>query len=257
MIFHHKRNVGFTFCILLIANCAQAGMEKFAFPMKYENLEISAAGGAGWYDASNGNTIISSFETDSAHVHHISTNGAWKLGIGYYLFEDKLQQQRYLNHLLFEMNVATTSTTLTGDVWQYGIPTLNNYTFRAPVKTTRLMFDLKPTLFTWQKISPYAILGLGAAWNTVSYKETAIDADIDPASAMSLSNHTNAQLAWEVGAGLKVALSEKLSATAEYIYTSLGNGSPSGRPANGVNLSEAPYFSFQTQSLFLGLSLTL
>ncbi|WP_058513497.1 outer membrane protein [Legionella santicrucis] len=261
MILHQgKKETGLIWpALLLTATCAHAGtMGEIAPPTNYyKNLQISAAGGVNWYNVPNTDLVISSFETDRIQVNHISTDGAWKIGVGYYLLEDTLSQRPYLNHLLFEVNVYQTFTTLNGSVWQFELPEFNNYSFRAPVTSTRLMFDFKPNLFTWDRVSPYAILGVGATWNTVSYNETATGAGINQDSALSLSNNTTTQVAWDTGAGLRVALTNYLSATAEYIYTFLGHGSPANGPTNEVSLSAAPRFSLQTQSLLFGLSLKL
>lgn len=226
-------------------------------PSMGKKFEISAAGGANWYNVPNSHLVISPFETDSNIVNQISTDGAWKIGAGYYFFEDQLQQRPYLNHLLFEVNVYQTFTTLSGNVWQYELPQFNNYNFSAPVMSTRLMLDVKPTLFTWQRVAPYAILGVGATWNTISYNETVLGSGVNPASRLSLSSNTTTQVAWDFGAGFRMALTDNLSATAEYIYAFLGNGSPANSHANGVNLTAAPSFSLQTQSLLFGLSLKL
>ena len=114
----------------------------------------------------NTHLVVSPYESDTNQINKISTNGAWKVGVGYYLFENTLQHQHYLNHLLVEANVYQTFTTLNGSVWQFGLPEFNNYNFKTPVTSTRLMFDVKPTLFSYYRVSPYAILGVGATWNT-------------------------------------------------------------------------------------------
>ena len=43
----------------------------------------------------------------------------------------------------------------------------------------------------------------------------------------------------------------KLSATVEYIYAFLGKGFPVNMASNGTNLTAAPQFSLQSQSVFL------
>lgn len=260
MILQGSKRIRVTWsALILTATCAHAGnMGGSAAPLtNYNNIQFSAAGGANWYNVSNTSLVISPFETDSTRVNSISTNGAWKAGVGYYLLEDTLSQRAYLNHLLLEANVYQTYTTLSGNVWQFQLPEFNNYSFRAPITSTRLMLDVKPSLFTWSRVSPYAILGVGATWNSVSYHETIKAPDVSPDSALSLSNNTTRQVAWDVGAGLSVSITDYLSATAEYIYTFLGHGSPANRPGNNIRLAAAPSFSLQTQSLLFGLSLRL
>ncbi len=147
--------------VLFTPNALAGTMGNHFTPLE-KKFEISAAGGADWYSVPDTSLIISPFETDSNNVAQITTNGAWKVGMGYYFFEDQLKQRDYLNHLLFEVNVYQTFTTLHGDVWQYELPQFNNYNFNAPITSTRLMLDAKPTLFTWKRVAPYMILGVGA-----------------------------------------------------------------------------------------------
>lgn len=259
MISQGRKRITLTWStLLLLANCAYAGsMGEATSSIHHKNLQVSLAGGANWYNVQNTSLVISPFETDSARVNSISTGGAWKAGVGYYLFEETLANRPYLHHLLLEANVYQTFTTLRGNVWQFELPEFNNYNFRAPITSSRLMLDVKPSLFTLDRISPYAILGVGVTWNTVSYRETGTGAGVDPNSVLSLSRNTTSQVAWDVGAGLNLAITNYLSATAEYIYSFLGHGSPANGPLNDVRLSSAPRFSLQTQSFLLGLSLRI
>lgn len=254
MITLQGRKVVSTF-LLVAAMGAHAGSMGNTLSPYYKNIEISGAGGVNWYNVSNdAKVVVSPFETDSLLLNDQSVDGAWKIGLGYFLFEDQLSQRKYFNHLLFEVNVGQTFATLNGAVWQFQLPEFYNYNFRAPITSTRLMFDFKPNLFTWKRLTPYAILGIGASWNRVSYHETAFGMGISQASAESLSSSTNTQLSWDTGAGMQVRITDRLSATLEYVYAFLGHGSPSANPTNGVNLYKAPRFSLETNILLFGLS---
>lgn len=224
-------------------------------PNYYKHLEVSAAGGPNWFNTKDTNLIISSFETDDIRQDGVSNNGAWKVGGGYYLNTIPLTRP-FLNQLLLELNVYQITGTLHGSEFQYGLAEFNNYTSRAPFTSTRLMFDAKPTVFSWQRFSTYFIGGMGIAWNKISYHETAA-IGIPTNSTLSLSSHTTTKLSWDVGAGVNVKLMEHLNVTAEYIYAFLGKGTPANNPSNGVNLVASPLFSFQTQSLLFGISVTL
>lgn len=261
MLLRQGRRQSFTCLTLLFCGaCAHAGTmgNQLSSPLSfYKNLQVSAAGGASWYTVPDTYIVVTHFETDTNQIEHIATNGAWKVGIGYPLFEDQLKQQPYLNGLLFEVNVYQTSTTLNGSVWQFGFPEFNNFNFSAPVTSTRLMFDFKPSLFTWNRVTPYPILGIGATWNTIAYNEMVTAAGINPASAQSISNNTSSHIAWDAGVGISVEITDKLSATAEYIYAFLGNSSAAHITNNGVDLPTPPLFSLQTQSILFGLNLKL
>jgi opacity protein-like surface antigen len=237
-------------CLLLSISSAYA--ENSAHP----HLQLSLAGGIDWYHSSNTNIIISPFETDSLHVNHTSTNGAWKIGLGYYLFDDQLSCQNYFNHLLLELNLYQTNTKLKGSVWQYELAEFNNYNFKAPITSTRLMLDVKPTIFNWRNLSLYFILGVGRTWNEISYQETVSDESIDPASSFSLSEATTNQFAWDAGVGFKFEFNPQWSATAEYLYTRLGNAAPSTNSSSAA-MTSAPKFSLSVQNLLIGLSYKL
>ena len=223
----------------------------------YENLEISAEGGPNWLNSANTTETISPYEIDNVLVHNISNNGTWKVGIGYYMPDEFLSQRAYLNHFLFEVNVYQISGTIKGDVWQYQPPAFNNYSYQTPFTSTRLMFDFKPYLFTYNHISPYLILGIGSAWDTLSYSETIVGTDVPANSNLVLGKQTTTQLAGNLGIGLIVPLTKHLNVTGEYLYGFMGNASPASTPANGVALQNSARFLFQTQSAYFGLSLRI
>jgi len=114
------------------------------------------------------------------------------------------------------------------------------------------MLDFKPNIITWKKLTPYVILGVGATWNEASYEEVA-NPGINPKGALSLSDNTGAQLAWDLGAGLSYGLTDRLSLTAEYVYAFLGEATPD----DNASIANAPNFSYQIQSLLFGLSLRM
>lgn len=208
-----------------------------------DHVQYSGAGGINWINTRDTHIDISAVETDSVRINSTNTNGTWKFGAGYFLFA---------NRLLLELNVYGASNTIKGEVWQYELPQFDNYRFTAPISSTRLMLDVKPTVITWHKISPYPIVGVGATWNEVSYKERAMPG-IDPSSELSLSQHTELQLAWDLGVGLSVEVSETVSLTAEYVYAFLGEAQPGSNPGEGRSMLEAPNFSYQLQSLLFGV----
>ncbi len=222
-----------------------------------KNLEFSLAGGFNWYNVPNTYLVISPFETDSVQVRKSSNEGIGKIGLGYYLFDERLQERNYINHLLVEVNYYYSSTKARGSVWQYELPEFMNYTFRSNISSNRLMFDFKPHLFTWHTISPYAILGIGSVWNKVSYTETPADIDIDFASRLLLPSSTKTKFSYNLGAGFSLNLNNYISATVEYLYASLGHSSSAKRHHNRVNLASPPQFSLHTQSLLFGLSLKI
>lgn len=217
-------------------------------------IEFSAAGGINWLHANNTNLTISPYETDSVNTGQKVDAPLWKLGAGYYAWEENLNTRGFLNHLLLELNLYRTSATLTGNVWQYQLPQFNNYNFHAPITSTRLMLDAKPSLFTYHHLSPYVVIGAGVGWNTMSYQENVTGAGVDPRSFLSLRNHTNTNFAYDLGAGLNADINKQLTLSLEFIYTNLGNAAPSNSSGNLTALTSSPDFSMMSQSILLGIS---
>ena len=152
------------------------------------------------------------------------------------------------------MDIDQSAATVRGNVWQYQLPQFNNYSFRAPVTSTRLMIDAKPSLFTWHQISPYPILGIGLGINEISYQENVTGIGVAPNSAHSLSSKYNSNFVYDLGVGARLSLTANISASLEYLYTNLGKMSPSGTPTNNVALTSAPRFTIYNQAILFGLN---
>jgi opacity protein-like surface antigen len=231
-----------------------AGIAALAFSAAAfsSNLEISAAMGPSWIHANSTQLIVSPYETDSLKTKNISSSAQWKIGLGYHLFAEQLAQRKFFNDLLLELNLYRNSGTLKGNVWQFELPEFNNYTFSAPITSTRLMLDVKPSLFTFHAISFYPILGMGISWNKISYQETAIDSETSD-SSQSLSQHTNTNFTYDAGLGARFDISEHLNASVEYLYTHLGTVSPSAISLTNTALLSPPKFKLSNQSVLFGL----
>jgi opacity protein-like surface antigen len=221
----------------------------FSLPAALDNVDVAIAAGPTWYRASNGYTQALPYETDTNVVSGVSRTPVTSFGIGYHLFANKLRQRRFLNDLLVQLNWSHDSAALRGDYWQFGSHNANNFSFRAPMTSTRLMLDFKPTLFTWHQVSPYAVLGSGVAWNRMSLNTTATTPGYEPYQ-MNLPAATNRNWAYDTGFGLRVALNQHCNASLEYLATHLG------RVAPGINSSvlSVPNFPLHSQSVLLGLS---
>ncbi len=218
--------------------------------------EISAAAGANWLHASDANTVFSyvvPIETDNNFVQRTTDSAIWKLGFGYHLFQNQLQHRDFLNDLLLGLNYYHTKASIYGVTEAFGAPVFN---FHAPMQSQRLMLDIKPQLFTYQRISPYAILGLGYAWNKINLDEFAFPnaLGIEQSDAYSLNSATSSHLAYEAGLGLRLAFTQHLSGTLEYLYAGLGNATPGASTDLDNPIARSPDFNLHTQSLLLGIN---
>lgn len=222
----------------------------------WQDIEFSAAAGQSWMQAGNAPLAITPSHTDEDAVTHVANQPVWKVGVGYSLFKEELSQRTFFNEFLVELNLYRSNGTLTGEVWAGQDPNYSYYTFRAPVTSTRLMIDLKPSLFTWRGISPYPIVGMGVAWNHMAYYETPTS-DLSQDSFYTLGGNTTRNFAAEFGLGVRAKINPHLSASLEYLYANMGNATPSGSSDTFVSPSTPATFTITEQNLLLGLSWTL
>lgn len=81
-----------------------------------------------------------------------------------------------------------------------------NYGFHA--KSASLMVEAK-AVYTPHALQPYAVLGIGPAWNKLSaYHEQASNFSSSAAPAQPFSNHSQTVFSYELGAGLQYLLKE-------------------------------------------------
>ncbi len=220
----------------------------------FKDVEISVAGGMSWLKTSSTQTVVSAFETDNNNVRNVINHPAWKIGIGRSFFDDTLQRRQFLNRLLVELNLYQSQSSIKGSTWQYQLPQFNNFDFSAPVKSTRLMLDFKPFLFTAKTISLYPILGFGVAWNEFNYTETPTASGINPASAAVLRTRMRTNFAYEIGAGVRTQITEHFSAALEYLYNPLGHVSPSTSSETAAMILVAPQFAIRMQTVLLSVN---
>jgi len=238
-MFFTKKNFVFLMLNCLVGSIFNSVLASTLF----DNTEFSIAAGPSRIQTNNSQLFISPYETDSLLVNHLTNSISEKIGVG----------KKFLNRFLIELNLYRDSGSINGNVLQFQLPQFNNYTFQQTVHTTRFMADLKPDLFLWKNISPYPILGLGMAWSDVNYNETLTNNDMDAASAISLSSKRNSNFAYDLGFGLRVGLTQKMSASLEYIYTHIGNVSAANSLQNGLRVMSSPIFTIRNQSILCGI----
>jgi len=266
-------------CCLLVSNIALAAKHTHRHINKKEHwfshterghFEVIGALGAAQLNAGNSRLGVTSSETDTL----VQTNSnqwdtlAAQLGAGYvYNIHFKGQytgQVKWLSSIEPELNVYhLASNSIKGDVWRFNSAAFNELTYDIPLHSTRLMLDGALTIATWQRLSVYAIGGIGNAWNRVGYSDTDNDSDSIspcPEQRLKLNSNTSAHFAWEVGAGLIYAANNRIGVSVEYLYTDLGRVSTS---ANGnAGTTTAPMivparFRLKSNQGFIGLHVAL
>lgn len=221
-------------------------------------FKIKASGGVAWLDGDEANLGVTEIETDTITFATSDVAGVAALGVGYaFILTDEDDDFRWFPAIVASLDGAYQfETDFNGDVYQFENADMNNYTNNTSVENFNLMFDLTLALAEYQRWTIFAIGGIGAAWTTVQYDDTA-KADIPP-SGIDLSSHTSSNFAFQFGGGLGFEIMPELDLTLTYLYTDLGDvstgDSVNATEGNNPNISITPAdFDLQQQSLLLGL----
>jgi opacity protein-like surface antigen len=213
-----------------------------------KDLDFSFAVGPSWYHSNNASTVVTTDERDTNITNGMKQTTTYRLGLGYHLFSKALSQRVFFNDLLIQMNLSHGDTTIPGSVEEFGSPDWTTFSFNAPLNSTSLMLDLKPSLFTFHHVSPYPILGLGVAWNRISLTETAYNAQ-DHSDEIYLPSTINRTLAYDLGFGLRMDITKNWNASLEYLFSDLGKITPTSVSSSSQNILSAPAFPVHRQNL--------
>jgi len=227
-------------------------------------FEAIGALGAANLRANDGTIGVTRSETDKL----VQTNqNQWKtvdaqLGAGYVYFFVPAQQTsvQVLPSIEPQINLyyLNSNTGIRGNVLRFGSSAYNQLTYKIPVRSTRLMFDVALTLLKKSDSSIYVKAGVGNAWNRLSYSDV-----VNPASvadcvnlALNLKSSTRSHIAWELGAGFMQDINNRVSLSFEYLYTNFGSISASASSSSGTAATSAnspAKFSMYANTLALGL----
>jgi opacity protein-like surface antigen len=215
------------------------------------NFEISIGIGASYLTSNDGSLQPGSNELDKLSVHEVASSMVGKIGVGY-RFSDQLSQGNFFKDWLSEINLYHVTGAIKGAVFQYQDPSLNNSVFQAPMSSTRLMLDIKPTVFAAQNFSTYPIFGIGVAENKLSYNSTTTNTNV-PAVSINLNDNTNRRIAYDLGLGVDYRLTTHLKTSLEYLYQRVGNSSSSSY-GSGASTYSAANFLVHSQNILMNLS---
>lgn len=207
---------------------------------------------------------ISSFETDTL----VETNkNRWapigQVGIGYvYPFSrDTIAANslQWFPSIGLQLNGYFASFKPRGDVLRFGSDDFNEFVYRTDINSSRLMLDTELTAATWRALSLFAIAGIGASWNNIDYSDTengSTSCDID---SIHLDSHTSSNIAYELGGGLKLAVSSRIKVTLEYLYANLGRISTADQGHNNFSsFTVVPAdFRLYSNEVLLGLRIAI
>lgn len=216
----------------------------------WQGIELSAGLGPTWAHAADSTTVITTQETDTNLVNRVNRSTTYQMGVGYHLFSHALQDRKFFNDLLVQLNLSRNNATTTGNVLEFGSSDFNAFSFSAPIRSTTLLLNVKPSLFTVAHCSPYPIVGAGVSWNRAAFSEHAFSAD-DADGEIVLPAHTQKNFAYDVGFGVRDALTKNINISLEYLATYLGKMKPSVVSESTQTILSAPSFSVHNQNLLL------
>jgi opacity protein-like surface antigen len=110
---------------------------------------------------------------------------------------------------------------INGQVIQYSLPEFTNYDYSLNMSSNALLLAGKIDVYKFNNIMPYLGLGLGMAFNHSSYSEVALPG-VTPRISPGFGNQTSSQFTYNLGAGLDVQVTPKLSLSIGYEFEHWG-----------------------------------
>lgn len=147
----------------------------------------------------------------------------------------------YYHHMSYE-----------GDVYQFGNPSLNNYTYKFSGHVYDVLFETDVISKAFYKnVQGFMKGGLGITYASVSYADTA-NSGIAARTSRSTGQKREVNFAADIGAGFMMALRNDYSARLEYLYQYRNDGK-SSRLSDNQNLLRGVAGSMNTQNIMLSL----
>lgn len=140
---------------------------------------------------------------------------------------------RQLSHLFWQLGASgyfNTQVTTHGQVWQFGLPEFNNFTYRYQVQSSRIVATAKLLSTVKKRVHPYLSGELGASFNRASaYNEVPLLEEAYPMAPFR--DHTHSSLAWGVGAGIDADITTMFRLGLGYQFADLGKAQLGVSPA--------------------------
>jgi opacity protein-like surface antigen len=136
-------------------------------------------------------------------------------------------------------------------------PTGDKYNQAAwNVSSTMVMLNFSADLLKQSMLTPYVKVGIGASRNNASdYSINDVNAK-NPANPVRYPGKTNTSLAWQVGAGLRMATTQMFDTELAYMYTSKGKAKTKNEFYNGNSApitSDAKYGKLEEHVFTIGV----
>lgn len=223
------------------------------------HFQIQGFLGASWLSMTDDvDLVLSPIERDTLHPNNNAAAFLYGGGLGY-VFPICTTYKRgwsFFPAITAAANFYGFEESIKGDVWQFGLPELNNYDFNMKIQSYRAMFDVTLDLVKYNSIKWFILGGVGASWNKVTYKDFADDG-IPYESHVYLKSHQNNNFTWQLGTGLSYIFNDEVQVRLSYLYTDFGELRTSDQlntPYSVIDpLIEPASFNFHTNSFVAAL----
>lgn len=227
-------------------------------------FEILLMGGISAVDVEDFTVQITEQETDKFVPKEEADWDSWtgQVGVGYvYLLSDEFytDEIEWFPFINPQINLYyLQADDLSGDIHQHEMAEFDNLDYDMNFHSTRLMFDLGLTIVSLEHFSIYALGGLGVAWNDV-------DLDAIPneqgeqcgINGFDLDSETSTSFAYEWGAGMTYAASDRVAISLEYLYAGITDVAIGESDEDDEFEIESSDIQVNTQSVLLGLRFAL
>jgi opacity protein-like surface antigen len=224
-------------------------------------LVVNVAAGGSVFNLGSTHYVVfppSAFRTDSFHIGGYPLTYDIAAGIGYDLDATSAAYRigSVLHDVSFSLNAYYGSTSRKGTVLEFGLPVFDNSNYKLQVGSGRLMLDSEWDFYPlWQTIMPFVEVGVGAARNTLSFKNSPVPVVGVSGGYYALPDNSQIQFAYQLGAGLKYEVSEQVILAARYLYANAGMAASSTYDAmSGVNLGKPITMLVQSQSVLFSMN---
>lgn len=163
-------------------------------------------------------------EVDTLESTGTADNVLWGAAYAYDILQPlrgKPMADDILARVLVGVNVYGYNTTDSGNVFQYGNPAMENYTYKFRLETLRGNLSLGLDFFSpVPRIYPFFQISGGVARVVTHYTDTPNDPAMG--GGVTIPNYTNTTGTFSAGAGLKYLMMDSLQLSVSYLYTYFG-----------------------------------
>ncbi|VVC74951.1 hypothetical protein AQUSIP_02250 [Aquicella siphonis] len=219
------------------------------------NFQFTLYGGYNHSETSVSDLVISPLETDSLHNSNGGNDFLGGAGVAYQqMLTDDEDNGTIFRDVSLGLNFFMFNNSSSDEVYQFKDPQFDNFNYQLKLETSRLMLDgqldFQPL---WQDVIPFVEASVGVARVVAKYNESPEpdegiqDGDID------LTDRTNYQFAYSLGAGFKTNLSPQVQLSLSYLFTDFGTVKTSTH-APQLTLDSPISIQLRTHTALLGLS---